>query len=168
MFQIRLLKFLTTFFSHLFQISHFFASLDKYHENSVLGFPPVVHHPTVTTLFSSFFIYLHFSRKLVPWIPQRMTRWPAPSHHPHPHWGPSACHWWKYPALGCLARKVLHFEFYPAVITIICSDIHDVLSLTVCNSDQFADIIWTISTTGGLIASFSSSTVAGALTTNKV
>ena len=46
-------------FSHLFQISHFFASVVKFHENSLLRCPPVLHHAPVTTLiFSLLFCHL--------------------------------------------------------------------------------------------------------------
>src|SRR6218665_627817 len=48
---------------------HFFASVVIFHENSLLGCPPVLHHAPVTTFFSSFLvIYLHFLRKLAPWM----------------------------------------------------------------------------------------------------
>src|SRR6218665_1035997 len=49
------------FFKLFIQIFHFFASVVKFHENSLLGWPPVLHHAPATTFFSSSVdIYLHF------------------------------------------------------------------------------------------------------------
>src|SRR6218665_173937 len=61
-FFIPLAKFLTTLFSRSPKLFHFFASVVKFHENSLLGGPPpVLHHAPVTKFFTSFLvIYLHF------------------------------------------------------------------------------------------------------------
>src|SRR6218665_3013904 len=66
------------------QIFHFFASVVKFHENSLLGCPPVLHHAQVTTFFSSsVVIYLHFFTKTYP-SDASQGGCLGPSHHPHP------------------------------------------------------------------------------------
>src|SRR6218665_3874794 len=97
-FSIRLGKFLTTLFtrspkffqfvSYLFllliQMFHFFASVVKFHENSLLGCPPVLHHAQVMTFFSSsVVVYLHFFTKTDP-LDAPQGGCPGPSHRPHP------------------------------------------------------------------------------------
>ena len=63
-FPIRFLKLLTTF---LVIYQNLFASVFKFHENSLLGCPPVLHHAPVTTFFSSFLVtYLHSFTKTGP------------------------------------------------------------------------------------------------------
>jgi len=76
---IRLLKFLTTFFSHLPTLVTFPHKLSQLTKILSLDAPSLYHAP-VTTFFSSFLvIYLHFLRKLAPSMPQRwMTGAVAP------------------------------------------------------------------------------------------
>src|SRR6218665_1052106 len=52
----------------------FFASVVKFHENSLLGFPPVLHHAPVTTFFNFIFGHLptFLKRKLASWMPPRV------------------------------------------------------------------------------------------------
>src|SRR6218665_3654114 len=51
-------KFLTTFFNRSPKFFTLFASVVKFHENSLLGCPPVLHHAPVTTFFYFFFGHL--------------------------------------------------------------------------------------------------------------
>src|SRR6218665_3195397 len=57
-FCIPLAKFLTTFFSRSPKFFPFFASVVKFHENSPLGCPPVLHHAPVTKFVFFFFGHL--------------------------------------------------------------------------------------------------------------
>src|SRR6218665_227879 len=50
-FCIPLAKFLTTFFSRSPKFFTFFASVVKFHENSPLGCPPVLHHAPGNDIF---------------------------------------------------------------------------------------------------------------------
>src|SRR6218665_1121946 len=44
-------------FRHLTKFFTFSHQFFKFHENSLLGCPPVLHHAPVTTFFSSFLLY---------------------------------------------------------------------------------------------------------------
>src|SRR6218665_27834 len=66
-FCIPLAQFLTTLFSRSPKFVTFFASVVKFHENSLLGCPPVLHHAAATTFFTSFLVIkLHFLKKTGP------------------------------------------------------------------------------------------------------
>src|SRR6218665_12856 len=82
-FCIPLAKFLTTFFSRSRKFFTFFASVVKFHENSLLAWMPPSAAP-VTTFFISFLvIYLHFLKKTSP-LDAPQGGCPRPSHRPHP------------------------------------------------------------------------------------
>src|SRR6218665_2977847 len=82
-FCIPLAQFLTTLFSRSPKFVTFFASIVKFHENSLLGCPPVLHHAPVTTFLTSFLvIYLHSFKKTGP-LDAPQGGCPGPSHRPH-------------------------------------------------------------------------------------
>src|SRR6218665_1564422 len=55
------------FFSRSPKFFTIFASVVKFHENSLLGCPPMLHHAPVMTFFTSFLvIYLYFFKKTGP------------------------------------------------------------------------------------------------------
>src|SRR6218665_4087168 len=83
-FCIFLAKFLTTFFSRSPKFFTLFASVVKFHENSLLGCPPpVLHHAPVTTFFTSFWSFTYIFKENWPLgCPQGGC--PGPSHRPHP------------------------------------------------------------------------------------
>src|SRR6218665_1578263 len=88
-FRIPLAKFLTTFFSRSPKFFTFFASVVKFHENSLLAMdaPQVLHHAPVTTFFDFFFGHLPtFLKKTFLKRPLGCPQGgcPGPSHRPHP------------------------------------------------------------------------------------
>src|SRR6218665_2968759 len=88
-FCIPLAKFLTTFFSRSPKFFTLFASVVKFHENSLLGCPPVLHHAPVTTFFTSFWSFTYIFKENWPlgcppgWMPGAVA----------PSAPPSARHW---------------------------------------------------------------------------
>src|SRR6218665_1939604 len=62
-FCIPLTKFLTTFFSRSPKFFPFFASVVKFHENSLLGCPPVLHHAPVTAFLLLFWSFTYIFKK---------------------------------------------------------------------------------------------------------
>src|SRR6218665_2906060 len=83
-------KFLTTLFSRSPKFFTFFASVVKFHENSLLlGCPPsAVSCPGNDIFYFFLVIYLHSYKKTGP-LDAPQGECPGPSHRPHP---PSARH----------------------------------------------------------------------------
>src|SRR6218665_4015930 len=71
LFCIPFAKFLTTFFSRSPKWFTFFASVVKFHENSLLGCPPSAASCPGNDIFLFFFCHLptFLLRKLAPWMP---------------------------------------------------------------------------------------------------